>query len=116
MRDHDDYVGHGNLGTRTAVSLFDGDLVKDSSSSSSPLSEKSFSLLNNLFSPSKSFQLRLVEHGPDLNARKTLISIELLKIKIFFQISVSTKEVKNIFLRLVGWVGAYLIFVIFLHE
>ena len=82
MRDDDDYVGHGNLGTRMAVSLFDGALVKDSSNSSSPLSEKSFSLLNNLFSPSKSFQLRLVEHGPDLNARETLISIELLKKKI----------------------------------
>ena len=104
MRDDDDYVGHGNLGTKMAVSLFDGALVKDSSNSSSPLSEKSFSFLNNLFSPSKSFQLRLVEHGPDLNARKTLISIELLKIKIFFQISVSTKEVKNIFLG--GWLGA----------
>ena len=80
-----------------AVSLFDGALVKDSSNSSSPLSEKSFSLLNNLSSPSKSLQLRLVEHGPDLNARetliskellqKTLISIELIQNKIFFQIS-----------------------------
>ena len=108
MRDDDDYVGHGNLGTRTAVSLFDGALVKDSSNSSSPLSEKSFSFLNNLFSPSKSFQLRLVEHGPDLNARKTLISIELLKIKIFFQISVSTKEVKNIFLDALASPGSML--------
>ena len=92
-----------------AVSLLDGALVKDSSNSSSPLSEKSFSLLNNisspskselvsewlseksfsllnnLSSPSKSLQLRLVEHGPDLNARETLISIELIKNKIFFQ-------------------------------
>ena len=70
-----------------AVSLFDGALVKDSSNSSSPLSEKSFSLLNNISSPSKSLQLRLVEHGPDLNARETLISIELIQNKIFFQIS-----------------------------
>ena len=108
MRDDDDYVGYGNLGTRTAVSLFDGALVKDSSNSNSPLSEKSFSFLNNLFSPSKSFQLRLVEHGPDLNARETLISIELLKIKIFFQISVSTKEVKNIFLDALASPGSML--------